>query len=200
MVDNYLQLNENYKNESEFEVITAIRKYYELIIEYIVFAMENIKITNNQLLTFVISRGLETITHVFIRIIYFTKNINLAHHHSQKAYYFYIEFISQISDEEKLFLQLTSRDASIYVYKMTIFNEPKRQLVTISTEFNSKLDTLNRYIAIYQICFCKYMKYEVKLLKSIFKLISQSNITQLEDITWNEIITVDTIKKQLKNN
>jgi hypothetical protein len=44
------------------------------------------------------------------------------------------------------------------------------------------------------------MKYEVKLLKSIFKLISQSNITQLEDITWNEIITVDTIKKQLKNN
>lgn len=181
MIDNYLQLNENYKNELDFEVITAIRKYSELIIDYSTFAMENIKISNNQLLKFIISRGLETITHVFIRIIYFTKNINLAYYHSQKAYYFYIEFISQISDEEKLFLQLTSRDAAIYVYKMTIFNEPKRHLVTSSPEFNSKMDMLNRYITIYQVCFCKY---DNTLLKSIFKLISQTNITKLEDNIW----------------
>lgn len=39
----------------------------------------------------------------------------------KKAYYFYIEFIEQISDNNVTFLQLSSRDAILFVYKRTIF-------------------------------------------------------------------------------
>jgi hypothetical protein len=54
-------------------------------------------------------------------VFYYTKNLDLTFYHSQKAYYFYIEFIEQISDESVTFLQLNSRDATLFVYKKTIY-------------------------------------------------------------------------------
>ena len=46
----------------------------------------------------------------------------MAFYHGQKAFYFYVEFIEQISDDTHTFLQLNSRDASMFVYKKTLFD------------------------------------------------------------------------------
>jgi hypothetical protein len=57
--------------------------------------------------------------------------MDLAFYHSHKAFYFYLEFIEQITDEKHTFLKLNSRDASLFVYKKTIFdvnNEYRKQL------------------------------------------------------------------------
>ena len=133
--NNYsLQNVENYKNETIFDTNEAIQKYSELIIEYFKFVMENIKIKSSNFSKFIIIRGLDTITNVFLHILYFTKNVDLTYFHSQKSYYFYVEFVSQISDDEKMFLQLTSRDATTYVYKKTIFE--------INNEFKKINETL----------------------------------------------------------
>jgi len=109
--NNYsLQNSENYRKDFNCNISEIVEKYSELIMEYFKLIMENIKVKNSSLSKFIIIRGLDTITNVFLHILYFTKNIDLTYFHSQKSYYFYVEFVGQISDDEKTFLQLTSQN------------------------------------------------------------------------------------------
>jgi hypothetical protein len=55
-------------------------------------------------------------------LLLYTKNLDLTHFHCQKSFYYYVEFVGQILEDDKTFLQLTSRDATIYVYKKTIYD------------------------------------------------------------------------------
>lgn len=107
---------ENYKDNIEYSVFEVNTKYINIIIEY----LTNI-INNHSYSTFIIIRGIETITHTFKYILYYTNNLDLTYYHSQKALYLYIEFINQITTDRNVFLQLNSRDALMYVYKKTIF-------------------------------------------------------------------------------
>jgi hypothetical protein len=66
-------------------------------------------------------RAIDTVTNVFSITLNYTNNLGAAISFGDKACYLYSEFVSQISEAEKLFLRLTSRDASIYVYNKTIF-------------------------------------------------------------------------------
>jgi len=153
-----LQNIENYRNTLDSDISNIVKKYSQLIIEYFKFIKENIKITKSKFLNFIIIRGLDTITNVFLYILYFTKNIELTYFHCQKSYYFYIEFVGQISEEEKTFLQLTTRDATIYVYKKTIYeinNELKKINDVMTNDFREKLDIIKIYINLYQIYLLK---------------------------------------------
>jgi hypothetical protein len=103
---------------------------------------------------FILERGLETIIHVFLVIFYYTKNLDLTFYHSQKAYYFYIEFIEQISDDNITFLQLSSRDATLFVYKKTIYelnNEYIKHINEPSIDEKNILNVVETYISIYKI-------------------------------------------------
>jgi hypothetical protein len=102
---------------------------------------------------FILERGLETIMHVFSIIFYYTKNLELTFYHSQKAYYYYVEFIEQISDDNISFLQLTSRDAILFVYKKTIFdinNEYKKNIQELKIEEKNILSIVDSYTYIYK--------------------------------------------------
>ena len=102
---------------------------------------------------FIFERGLETLIHVFSVIFYYTKNLELTFYHTQKAYYFYIEFIEQISDDNVTFLQLSSRDAILFVYKKTIFdlnNEYKKNIQEPTQEEKTILEIFNSYTYIYK--------------------------------------------------
>ena len=156
--ENNYSLNkiENYKKKLD-SVNVVIEKYSELIIEYFNFIYENIKIKNTTTQNFIVIRGLDTITHVFSYILYYTKNIDLTYFHCQKSFYFYVEFVGQISDDEKSFLQLTSRDATTYVYKKTIFEINKEikknnegESVNNALETNVNIEIINIFINIYK--------------------------------------------------
>ena len=151
--NNYsLHNSENYKTALDCDVSEVVKRYSFLIVEYFKFITENIKIKNTGLAKFIIIRGLDTITHVFIHILSSTKNINLTYFHCQKSFYFYVEFVGQISEDDKVFLQLTSRDASTYVYKKTMFDlnpEFKKKDENVA-EFSLKLETINTFINVYQ--------------------------------------------------
>ena len=153
--NNYsLQNTENYKKDcSVLDVSECIEKYSNLIMEYFKFIKDNVKTKNTNFSKFIIVRGLDTITNVFLYILYFTRNIALTYFHSQKSYYFYVEFVSQISDDEKRFLQLTSRDAATYVYKKTVFDissEFKKMNEPVPNEFREKMDIIKIYIHLQQ--------------------------------------------------
>ena len=222
--NNYsLQNQENYKKEFNCNVSEIVEKYSELIIEYFKFIMENLKIKNTKFSKFIIMRGLDTITNVFLHILYFTKNIDLTYFHSQKSYYFYVEFVGQISDDEKMFLQLTSRDATTYVYKKTVFdinNEFKKQYENVTFEFREKMKIIKSYINLYQIYLVKIIQTENidisyllnlnKLCEKLNNLTNKSKIFILENITdklYDKKLNIDKffeissllVKKFLKN-
>jgi hypothetical protein len=152
--NNYSLYNiDNYKVDLITSIEEIIEKFSELIIEYYKFIIEHISLKNSNYTKFIIIRGLDTITNVFYNILFYTKNIDLTFYHCQKSFYFYVEFVGQISEDEKVFLQLTSRDASTYVYKKTIFdinNEIKKKIGNPSDEVKYKINIINTYISIYK--------------------------------------------------
>jgi hypothetical protein len=154
---------ENYKKDINNDISEITEKYYTLLLEYYKFIIENIKIKNANLTKFIITRGLDTITNVFNNILYYTKNINMTYFHCQKSFYFYVEFVGQISEDEKMFLQLTSRDATIYVYKKTIFeinNEHIKNNEKLIPETNDKILIINNYNNIYKTLLYKIIQSE----------------------------------------
>jgi hypothetical protein len=186
--DNIYSLNnlDNYSINLDDSINDIIKKYCEISNNFLKFIMENLKIKKNVYSRFIIIRGFETITNVFNNILYFTKNLNLTCYHCEKAYYYYVEFIQQITEEQHVFLQLSSRDASTYVYKKTIFeiNQViKKNIPVIERELKNKLELFNKYTSIF-----KY------ILETILEKIDLENIT-LE----NKIIFIKKIEVINKN-
>jgi hypothetical protein len=87
--------------------------------KYISMQIKNVE--NNTYNLFIIQRGFETIIHCFKLLLLYTKNVELALYHSKKAYIYYVEFIGQIGYNNHSFLKLNSTDATLFVYKKTIF-------------------------------------------------------------------------------
>ena len=148
-----LRDNENFKKDLETEINNVVKKLSELFIDYFKFIIENIKLKKSNFSRFIITRGLDTIINVFNHILFYTKNLDVTYFHCQKAFYFYVEFVGQISEDEKMFLQLTSRDATRYVYNKTIFeinNEIRKNNEDISDYTRVKLDIINSYVDLYK--------------------------------------------------
>jgi hypothetical protein len=96
-------------------------KYAILISEFLLCTVENIIVQNEKYFMFVLQRGLETIKHCFKMIYMYTRNLDLTIYHCKKAFCYYVEFIGQIGDDNHTYLQLNSKDATLFVYKKTIF-------------------------------------------------------------------------------
>lgn len=143
----------NYNAVIENSVSEILTKFVEVIIEYMRFISEKIMMKNKPYYRFIFERGIETLIHVFSVIFYYTKNLQLTFYHTQKAYYFYTEFIEQISDDNVTFLQLSSRDAILFVYKKTIFdlnNEYRKNIQEPTSEEKNILATVDTYTDIYK--------------------------------------------------
>ena len=127
----------NYNKTIQNTSYDILSQFSEIIIGYIQLITEKLRIKHKHFFVFIFERGVQLLIHVFSIIFYYTKNLQLTLHHSQKAYYFYIEFIEQITDENITFLQLSTRDALMFVYKKTIFelnNEYKKNMISSEDE------------------------------------------------------------------
>jgi hypothetical protein len=98
----------------------ASNQCIKIIIEYL---NRGLFVKNNKLFAFYILKGYDMLITIFSIIMYQTKNMDIAFYKCQKASHLYIEYIEQISDEQNIYLNLTSRDALLYVYKQTIFDQ-----------------------------------------------------------------------------
>jgi hypothetical protein len=173
--DYSLDNSDNYNESFDYNIEEVIEKYIFLSNEFLKFILEKTTFKNKNYTKFIIIRGYETITNVFNIILYYTKNVELTFYHCQKAYYYYIEFIEQIYDEQNLFLQLNSRDAITYVYKKTIFelkHDVKKYMQPCIDDTKNKLEIIDEFI---------------KIFKSIFECLIET--IQLNDLLINvEII------------
>lgn len=136
---------EIYKSILKDNIDLIIFKYLQIIEDYINLFIENIKIDNEKYFKYLLINGLKTINNVFILILMYSRNLDIAYLYSEKSYFIYIEFVSQIDNQNHSFLQLNGKDASLFVYKKTIYeidNNIKKDYVCKEKE---KLDLLNYF-------------------------------------------------------
>ena len=118
---NSLQNIDNYKSLHTNNCSEIFSKYILLINEYLMQYINAINMNKTDYYKYTIYKGITAIQNVFKIILLYTKNLNLAYYHSQKSYYYYVEFLEQISEDNHTFLQLCCKDAVLFVYKKTIF-------------------------------------------------------------------------------
>ena len=161
-----------------------LSKYYILINQYIGFYVENIydNITINtdkRYRFYILSKGLEMLSNIMNITIMYTNNIDFAFHYCNKAYYYYIEFISQL-DTDNNHLELNIKDAIIFVYKKTIF------------EIKEPVSTINN---------CNINEDNVRKTESIKKMINIVNsyvkVFKFKDIINQNINNTDFIDAQI---
>jgi len=202
---------DNFYPSLEIPVPELMNKYSDLIVNYFHYIHKNISSKNQVLNKFIITRGLDTITHVFLYLLYYTNNSTLALYYCEKASYFYVEFVTQISTDETSFLQLSSRDAVSYVYKKTIFEmKPMKPPVEESVE---KMNLIDLYINGYKLFFYKIIHsdvaYNIHILE-VSDLITKINIISLDketleifariiEVFYNKIKCIDKFLEIIKH-
>lgn len=155
-----LQRAEHFKPELISDVSEVVGMLGDLCIAYFRFVLTKGSNSSSALsskssnrLKFIVLRGLDTVLNVFHHVMFYTKNTEATHYHCQKAFYLYVEFVDQISEDEKSFLQLTTKDATSYVYKKSIF-EIEGQLKTanerVSDTTRAKLDAIHEFVHLYR--------------------------------------------------
>ena len=195
-----LQNIENYKTklDSDIDINYINYKYIQLVTDYLKFIVENLKIRTPKFARFIITRGLDTITNVFLNILYYTKNIDITYFHCQKSFYFYVEFVGQITEEDKMFLLLTSRDATIYVYKKTIFeikNELKKKSQNQSKSSTKNIFVnLDKYIYLYKTYIFKIINCEeftdTKYISGFINISNNINSINLNDTNIQLLLNI----------
>jgi hypothetical protein len=189
MKKNELHNYDNYKDELDVTVNDLVAAYSRIISDY----YKNV--SGAQYSKFVVLRGIDTVTNVFNHLIYYTRNLGLALSYSEKAYLFYIEFISQISDAEKLFLRLSSRDATMYVYNKTIA-DIKHVVNNANEETELKIKSFNVITNVIKTLIMKY--YDEPTYNQHVVLILEhgitDNVVRLIDSAYYKTETTDNNK------
>lgn len=174
--ENYL---ETFHLSSSSTITDILNKYKILVNEYLQFILENMNCKTDEIYKYIILRGLITITHVFQLTLLNTRNLNLSYFHSQKAFYYYVEFIGQITGEQNTFLQLTSKDAVMFVYKKTIFE--------IHVDYRKSISNANPQD--------EFINYKIFHLFDIYSQIIKTIVSRF--ITQSNLIEITTNKTYL---
>jgi len=137
---------DNYRSKIEDPVILIQLSYVKIIHYYIVHYFENMSNPN------IFIQGFKSLTHIFLFLLMYTKYLELTIFHCQNSIFYYIEYISQITDkEDNMFFNLTLKDAIVYIYTKTIYdlNEECRQKHFLTPEDDIILETITEFTEIY---------------------------------------------------
>lgn len=127
---------ENYKTNIDLQSVEIFEKYVEIVSKYITYFRNTISVSNNvEYYKYILIKGINTICHVFRILFLYTKNIELVIYHCEKSFFYYIEFIKQIDENNHNLLSLNSNDASYFVFKKTIYE--------INNEYRKKFNEMD---------------------------------------------------------
>ena len=183
------------QNIDENDIYEYLNLFNNLIKSFIELSCTNITVQNADYFKFIILKGLRTINHIFLFLIMYTKNISIVGYFCQKGFYYYNEFIGQIDDINHSYLQLTSKDATIFVYKKTIFeiNNDYRKNCIITNKEKEILLVISNFTNLY-IKFFDFMFTIKNITNKDTILLDSSNITST---LFKKIVM--TLKKYDKN-
>ena len=186
-VSNFSLIDKNNYNKSFKKDITFyIKEYIVLMKEFINYFDKYIEYKNIKKYH-VIYKGIQSITHIFMVLLLYSKNLSLTLYHCKKSFLYYVEFINQIGDEGNSYLQLNSKDAILFIYKKSIFeiNNEIREKMEISSKNEEMLDEIKKFTRIFE----KIYFY------TIFNVIKNKN-EKKKNINNNLIKILDNINKK----
>lgn len=160
--NNYLK-NLSMNNYNEY-----LSKYVDIINEFLIHSSTSFEVKDKNYYIFLHERGLDTLKHIFKQLLYYTKNIDLTTYHCKKAYLYYVEFISQIGDDTHSYLQLNSKDATLFVYKKTIYdiNNSYKQKCFVTDKEKKIFELMNNVINIYEKLIITSMKKNIDIIEN----------------------------------
>ena len=192
--DSIYSLNnlDNYNAILEVDIHDVVYNYISVIMDYLKHIKENLVPKNQELDLFVVIRGLDTLTHVFQFLLSSTNNLDISYYHTEKSFYYYVEFVTQISTDDKNFLQLSSRDATNYVYKKTIHEiKPEDKNIIYSQDTKNKLLHIQNFIDLNKLLYTHYITN---------RFLSDKDFKDLHEINdiQNKILNIGFDKNNLK--
>ena len=142
---------ENYKPSIDVSENVLFLKYVGLIHELIECCSESLIIKNKNYLKYLMIKGIQNTLYIYTFLMLYTNNVDLSIYHTQKSILYYIEFVGQIGEDSQNLLKLNTQDATLFIYKKTIFdvNSEYRKNFIESEDTNTKLILLERYTDIY---------------------------------------------------
>lgn len=177
---------ENYKSFLEKDEIKQyIRNYINIIYDFVKHCHEDLNIEHNEYLFFIIKQGISTLFHVSNFIMMYTKNKELVHYHLQKCLYYYVEFINQMIRENQNFLQFTSKDAILFIYKKTIFDIDKEYIKTIQHEKEEK-----EYMRVISSCLESYNTIIEDIFQHHISIIHENRVIEELDTFHNTLFSL----------
>ena len=150
MIDSITNI-ENYNSSIEETFVDINNKLKELFNEYVNHFHENFQNNYTEYNKFVFIKGFQTISNVFYMLLLYLKNLDVAFLNSKQSIFYYIEFIGQIGNDSNSFLQLNSKDATLFVYKKTIYdiNNIYRKNFTLDDKEQQFLNSISNIIMLF---------------------------------------------------
>jgi hypothetical protein len=180
----------NYNKTFRKNIHFYIKEYIVLMKEFITYFDKYIEY-NNFKKYHVIYKGIQSITHIFMVLLLYSKNLSLTLYHCKKSFLYYVEFINQIGDEGNSYLQLNSKDAILFIYKKSIFeiNNEIRENMKIMAKDEEILDDIKKFTNIFEkIYFYVTMNIIINnnenkktIINNIIKLLESINKKRIND-------------------
>lgn len=142
-----LQCLDNYNSIYSHCVEDVYKIFTSIIIHFIENAKKSIYIKNQGYLHYVIKNGINVLHNVFSTIYLYSKNLEMTKQYTEKGYYIYCEFIGKVGDNNHKFLNLNSKDATLFVLKKTIYeiNNTYKRNFDLSQQEKDYINKLNGY-------------------------------------------------------
>jgi len=106
----------------------VVIKYNLLIANYAIFFFKNIATDKDKDIETLFLKGLNIIENIFIIALLYLDNLSDIYNLCEKGYVYFVEFMNQlylnINKNEEPAFELTMKDAVMFCYKKTIFNNP----------------------------------------------------------------------------
>ena len=201
-MNNTLSNSDNYKKKLDYSNSEIFNNYTSLINEYSNFFIDNTFIQKQNYFNYVYLKGIETISSVFKILLLYTKNLALTIFHCQKSFYYYIEFIGQIGDSNHQFLQLNSKDATLFVFKKTVFEINSDHRKIFSSPIDNELEQFNFVEQIIRYCnsIIKYALDRNDIVdKKIREQLMKDNCNDILKICNKATVHIDNNNKSIKN-
>ena len=178
-----LNHNNNYRKNIGYSNKDILKIYNTILSNCLKHAKENLNIQNRNYLIYVLKNCIFVVNEVFLIILINTKNLELVVHFAQKAFFFYIEFMGQIGDNNHNFLKLSSNDAKLFVYKKTLYDLKRDK--TLSNDETNKINNIKQITDFINLLVYSYLN-NIRLINDLNFFDDLFPLLELISVNYNE--------------
>jgi len=97
------------------------------MVEYYITTIEQtVQMDDKSYYRYILCKGIENLKNIFRLLLVYTKNKDMAAFQTEKAMLYYVEFMGQISNEHSFIINLNGKDATLFIFKKTLYDLVKQ--------------------------------------------------------------------------